>query len=165
VRIKPLSIAELNSWRPAGTVFKVIEIPQSSLEDATKGLREVGLRVTVRETEHKHARIEVFRHHGMPNPPGEIQQVQHELTDGTLDGLKIPYTSRGQGVTFGGGTPNHRWLDVRVNGDPFVLKVLVATEAELARQLDALARGLRIPVESLEVERPDGWPYANAFPF
>ena len=47
VRIKPLSIVELNRWRPGGTVFESFEIDPSDLELAAKHLREAGLRVAV----------------------------------------------------------------------------------------------------------------------
>jgi Restriction endonuclease len=165
VRIKALSVDELNAWRPAGTVFGTFEIPESSIGGVSKALREAGLRVFVGETDDDNARIEVFRHYGTARPDGEAEQVlQHELTEATLKKLEVPYRRLSNGVTIDGGTPNHRWLPVHVGGTPLV-RVLAATEADLEFQLSLLTTQLGIPAELLEVERPNGWPYASAFPF
>ena len=165
VRVKALSVDELNAWRPQGTVLSTVEIPEPSLEKATKRLREAGLRVIVMETNEAHAVIEVFRHHGTTNPDGETYQApQHTLTRNVLDRLKVPYRWLGNGVVAGGGTPNHRWLDVRVNGIPFP-KVLAATEEELNKHLTMMAGVFGIPVEKFVVDRPEGWPFASIFPF
>lgn len=164
VRIKPLSVAELNAWRSAGTVFKIVEINPADLERAAKALREAGLRVMVKESDSSLVRIEVFRHHGTANPSGEIQRAQHELTEATLAKHTIPYTSPGHGLIFSGGTPNHRWIDVRVAGNPF-LKVLAADEVELGVEMERLAVQFGVPKELLAAERPEGWPFDRAFPF
>jgi hypothetical protein len=166
VRIKAVSVDELKAWRPRGTVVRTMEIPQSSLEKALQALRERGLRVMVMETNNTQVKIEVFRHYGTITPDGEtLQAPQHKLTEATLDKLKVPYKVLAQGVIAGGGTPNHRWLNVHILGSPVILKVLAATEDELAQQLTAMAGNLGIPVEALTVEKPDGWPFASAFPF
>jgi hypothetical protein len=164
VRIAAVSVDELTGWRPAGTVFRTIAIPLPSLEKATRALREAGLRVTVHDVDDELVRIEIFRHHGTANPSGEMQQAQHQLSDVTLDKLSISRRTLGQGFVLGGGTPNHRWLQVCANGTPLA-KVMASTEAELVDQLNMLTCQLGIPVELLTVERPDGWPFARAFPF
>lgn len=165
IRIKPLSVAELTSWRPAGTVFQVIEIPGTDAERATRSLREAGLRVTVKEHEAQQVRIEVFRHYGTTNPSGDLQRAQHNLTDKTLAKLGIPHRSASNGITISGGTAGHRWLDIHLPGGANVLKVSAVTEAELENQVVILARELGIPPALLTVDRPDGWPLSAAFPF
>jgi hypothetical protein len=165
VRVKALSLDELRSWRPVGTVSRVIEIPLVSLEKATKALREAGLRVGVTDTDTEHARIEVFRHHGMKQPSGDVQHAQHDLTDATLNRLSISRREISRGVTAGGGTPNHRWIEVRVMGQGLPIKVLAATEDELAANLSMIAPQFGVPVEALTVTRPEGWPFASLFPF
>lgn len=164
VRVKALSIDELRSWRPVGTVSRVVEIPRADLDAATKALRNAGLRVNVNAVDEEHARIEVFRHHGVKNPPGEIQQAQHDLMDTTLGKLHIAQKEISRGVTMGGGTPNHRFITVRFMGGP-PIKVLAATEEELASNLEMMSSQLGIPSGLLTVERPDGWPFSSAFPF
>jgi hypothetical protein len=69
LRIKPLSLAELASWRPVGTVVQRIGIPGADAERAAKPLREAGLRVIVKEREAQQVRIEVFRHYGTATEP------------------------------------------------------------------------------------------------
>jgi hypothetical protein len=165
VRVKALSVVELNQWRPAGTVSKTYEIPHIDLERAMKALREAGLRVVVNNSTEEVVHIEVFRHHGTAHPSGEIQHAQHELADATLDKLGLSYRSTSQGVSVGGGTPYHRWLPVLLNGVPVGLKVLAADEAEADRQLGSLAESAHLPKDLLSVERPDGWPFTNAFLF
>jgi hypothetical protein len=164
VRIKALSITELNSWRPVGTVTGTFEVPRARLDHVSVALREAGLRVFVMNTS-EHAKIEVFRHYGTAHPDGEtLQAPQHKLTETILKELRVPYRMISNGVTVGGGTPNYRWIQTYVNGTPFI-KTLAATEEELQNQLDMLTREAGVPAGSLTVERPDGWPYANHFPF
>lgn len=165
VRIKPLSIAELNSWRPAGTVFKTLEIDPADLEAAAGSLRAAGLRVAVKEAGADYTRIEAFRHHGTANPSGELQREQHDLADAVLNKRGIAYKSLGQGITVSGGTPNHRWIDVHLGEGGYVMKVLAASEAELDRELGRLTSELGIPRSVMVVDRPEGWPFASAFPF
>lgn len=164
VRIKALSTNELRSGRPVGTVSRTIEIRRVNLNDATQALREAGLRVHTIEASEDRIRIEVFRHHGTKQPSGEIQHAQHDLTDATLDKINISYVTISQGVTAGGGTPNHRWIPVRLTSLGPPIRILAATEAELAENIAMMAGQLGVPAESLIVERPDGWPFANAFP-
>lgn len=165
IRIKPLSAAELASWRPVGTVFQEIAIPSADAERATRPLRETGLRVTVKEHDTRQVCIEVFRHYGTTNPSGDLQRAQHELVDKTLAKLGIPHRSVSNGITISGGTPGHRWLAVHLPGGADVLKVSAATEAELETQVVILARSLGIPPALLTVDRPDGWPPSAGFPF
>jgi len=165
VRIKPLSIAELNAWRPAGTVFRTIEIDSADLEAAAKHLREAGLRVAVKDVEADCTRIEVFRHHGTTNPSGEVQREQHDLADAALNKRGIAFKSLGQGITIGGGTPNHRWIPVHLGEGGYVMKVLAASEAGLDKELERLTSELGIPRAVMVVERPDGWPSTSRFPF
>lgn len=165
VRIKPLSIAELNAWRPAGTVFRELEIDPADLEAAAKHLREAGLRVAVKEAEADRTRIEVFRHHGTANPSGEVQREQRDRADVVLNKRGIAFKSLGQGITFSGGTPNHRWIPVHLGEGGFVMKVLAATEDDLDTELQRLAGQLSFPRSLMVVEHPDGWPSASRFPF
>jgi Restriction endonuclease len=165
LRIKPLSLAELASWRPAGTAVQKIEIPGVDAEHAAKSLREAGLRVLVKKGEAQQVCIEVFRHYGVTGPSGDLQRAQHDLADKILTKLGIPQRSVSSGITISGGTPNHRWLDVHLPGSAGVLKVSAATEAELESHLGRLVRDLGIPRARLTVDRPDGWPVTAAFPF
>jgi hypothetical protein len=165
VRIKPLSIAELNRWRPAGTVVRTIEIAPTDLETAAKHLREAGLRVAVKEVEADCIRIEAFRHYGMTNPSGEVHREQYDVADAALDKQGIVYKSLGQGFTIQGGTPNHRWIPVHLGEGGYVMRVLAASEADLDTEMERLASLLPFPRSLMVVKRPDGWPSVRGFPF
>jgi hypothetical protein len=165
VRIKPLSITELNRWRPAGTVFEPFEIDPSDLEVAAKYLREAGLRVEVKEVTEDCTRIEVFRHYGTVSPSGDMQREQHDLADAVLSKRGIAFRPIGTGVTIQGGTPNHRWIEVHFGEGGFVMKVLADSEAELDTQLEMLTSAYGVPRAMMIVKRPDGWPSASGFPF
>lgn len=166
VRVKALSLDELNSWRPPGTVFSRIEIPISDIEEASKALREKGLRVAVTEIGDVHAVVEVFRHYGLIRPDGPtVQAPQHELTEVVLNKLPVEYRLLGVGVIAGGGTPNHRWLDARIPDNPMLVKLLAATEEELEKQLTFMASQIGVPIEAFNVEKPEGWPFGAEFPF
>jgi hypothetical protein len=69
------------------------------------------------------------------------------------------------GITINGGTPGHRWLNVRLPGGTDVLMMSAVTEADLEIQVAILARDIGIPSALLTVDRPVGWPLAAAFPF
>ena len=165
VRIRPLSIAELNAWRPAGTVFRKIEIDSADLEAAAKHLREAGLRIAVEDVEAGCTHIEVFRHHGTTNPSGEMQREQHELADAALNKVGIAFKSLEQGITICGGTPNHHWIPVQLGEGGYVMKVLAASEADLDKELETLASELGIPRNVMVIQRPDDWPPTNRLPF
>jgi hypothetical protein len=164
VRIKAVSLAELNSWKPQGTVFKTIELSRRDLEAATKALRETGLRVVpTLDEDASTVRVEVFRHHGVKNPSGDIQQAQHQAIEDTLGRLRISYQSLGQGIVLNGGTPSYRWLSVTLNGVDIRLKILAASDTDIELGLSQLATDLDIPRQGLDVVRPDGWPFEHAF--
>lgn len=146
-------------------MLRVVEISPANLEQATKTLREAGLRVATKEAASASVQIETFRHHGMANPPGEIQHLQHELTDSALDKYGIQYKSISNGIIARGGTPNHRWINLRVAGTDFAIKVLAATEVELEEWIARVADSFGIPKELLMADRPEGWPFDSAFPF
>jgi len=166
IRIKTVSLAELRSWRPRGTVFKTIELGPGELAQAAKALREIGLRVAPLPGEEGSAvQVEVFRHHGVENPSGELQQTQHRETEQTLDRLRIAYRTVNQGIVISGGTPGHRWLPVTVNGVGAGVMVLAATEADIELELDRLAPRLGCARRQLDVTRPGDWPIEGAFPF
>lgn len=160
-----MSITELNSWRPAGTVFRTLEIDPSDLESAAKHLREAGQRVAVKEVEADCTRIEAFRHHGTATPSAELQREQYDLADAVLNKHGIAFKLLGQGITISGGTPNHRWIEVHLGKGGYVMKVLAASEADLDTELQRLTIQLGIPRAAIVVERPEGSPFANGFPF
>lgn len=161
LRIKALSLHELGQWRPAGTVYEVIAIPRSGVEKAAGGLREAGFRVYVNELDGDEAELTVSRHHGTQHPSGEIQRVQYELSREVLNGLNISRRMVRSGASIGGGTPNHRWIRLRLTEGSLV-KVLASTEAEVLDQVSALASNLGVPIDAITIERPDGWPFSNA---
>lgn len=164
VRLKAVSLTELRSWRPQGTVFETIELDSDALTMAAKALRELGLRVLPgSEQDASSFTIEVFRHHGVSNPSGELQQTQHQAAQQVLDRLGVRYRWVGHGVVIGGGTPGHRWLPVTSNGAETGWKVLAATEADIERELNQLAPDGGPAREHLDVVRPSGWPFGNAF--
>lgn len=164
-RIKALSVAELAKWQPRGTVTQVVEIPTSELERATRALREAGLRVRLTGQSTEQHSIQVFRHYGEANPSAETQRAHHHQTHTVLTGLGVPYRSVSGGFTVSGGTPAHRWIPVRAAGNPYVLKVLAAAEAELEGELLRLTQIFGVPRALLTADRPQGWPATSAFLF
>jgi hypothetical protein len=110
----------------------------------------------------------VFRHYGTVNPSGDVQQEAWLRAAEALvkAGVNQP-DILSHGVTTGGGTPAHRWLEVAVGGAPVGFKILAATEAEVAQQLDGLRESLSQQSGLLkavfDVIRPDGWPCEGIF--
>lgn len=167
IRVKPLSVTELARWRPQGTVSDVIELPLADLERAAKSLREAGFRVHLREDEPaapQQVRIDIFRHYGITNPSADIQRRQLDQVDAVFAKLGVPHRLVSHGFSITGGTPRHRWTDVRLPGGR-ILKVSAATEAELEDNLLRMAQGFHIPRSLLTVDRPEDWPVPAGFPF
>lgn len=162
VHIRAVSVSELSWWRPAGTVYNRITIATPTVPVVAKALREVGLRVMVKEEpDSGHVEIEVFRHYGTESPSSE-GPAQQELTLAVLAKLSAPYRIVSQGIITQGGTPSHRWLPVHIRGGG-LLKILVATEADIENQLDILVEAIGCPRSALSVERPADWPIKRSF--
>ena len=106
--------------------------------------------------------LEAFGHFGRSDA-----DEQHSLMDRTSAALRatnVPVEIASSGVTMGGGTPAHRWLEVTDrSGERVGLKILVDTEDSIARELDGLAESIGVPREALDVERPPEWPIQGLF--
>jgi hypothetical protein len=83
--------------------------------------------------------LDVFRLYGIKHPGGDVQQEHMDHSETALNKVGIEPVHLGTSLTFAGGTPGHRWLQVAVNGVATDLKVLAATEVEADGQLDQMA--------------------------
>ncbi|MBW8487670.1 restriction endonuclease [Actinomadura parmotrematis] len=163
IEVATLTIDELRSWSPMGTMDWEIRIDPSHVENATKKLRHAGFRVSAKEErDTRKIILHLLRHDGTPNPSGEVQADYRAKIDKTLAKINVTYESVSNGITIGGGTPAHRPLEVTMGGLPIGLKVIAATEAEAASQLDSLT-SMGLPREALDVIRPEGWPLPGLF--
>jgi hypothetical protein len=169
VRLKMMSLDELKAWSPPGTVTARYQVPARRQADAEKALRSAGFRVapdTRRSATDDDVVLDVFRHYGARHPGGEVQQEHLDRSQAALKRISIEPIPVGSGLTFAGGTPGHRWLQVVVNGTAADLKVLAATEVEAEQQLDQLAilwPEAGVPRGALSVIKPDGWPVIGIF--
>lgn len=165
-RIEVVTLQQLRAWRPPGTVGVSYRIPVDRIAEAEDSLRHAGFRVTPRPSQatvNNEVEIEVFRHYGDKNPSGDIQREHSERAGATMNGAGIPFVRTGSGVTVGGGTPAHRWLDVTLHGAPSGLRVLASSEDDVDRELDSVAEILKVTRHVLDVRRPDDWPVAELF--
>lgn len=169
-RLEVMTLKELAAWRPPGTFSTRYRVPGSHRAAAEHALRRVGFRVMLgsdpRVTSDQVC-LDVFRHYGTANPSPEVQQNAWGRAAAAMSSAAVPDPAiLGQGITGDGGTPGHRWLEVRVNGTPAGLKILAATEGEAAGKLRQLREQLHVPGSGeyvLDVIRLDGWPVPRMF--
>lgn len=82
--------------------------------------------------------------------------VLHEA-ETALAGRGIAYRVATTGVIMGGGTPEHAWVQVVVDGQRTNLKILAASDAEADAQLDDIARELGVTRDRVNIAPPPGW--------
>ncbi len=170
VRLEVMTLGELASWAPSGTVGTEYRIPADKQGAASRALRRAGLRVspsTAYPSTEDEVVIRVFRHYGVRSPSSEVQTGQWEQARAALAKVGIPDPVQvSSGITIGGGTPGHRWLEVTVEGHPVGLKILAATEAEAEEQLQRvreLGAGHGLPTAVVSYIKPDDWPVQRLF--
>ncbi len=170
VRLEVLSLSELASWAPPGTFTSEYRIPADKQASASRALRRAGLRVAPSRaypaTEDEVV-ISVFRHYGTRSPSSEDQTGQWEQARAAFAraGVTDP-TLVSHGITTGGGTPGHRWLEVTVEERPIGLKILAATPAEAEEQLEGVRELVGrhgLPTDAVSYIKPDGWPVQGLF--
>jgi hypothetical protein len=159
-----VTLDELAMWSPAGTIHVAFRLPASDSQRAASAFRAAGLRVRP-DDGLAHAAgeviLEVFGHFG----GGADQRDQLCLrATAALVAAGLPVDIAASGVSIGGGTPAHRWLEVTDRaGVRLGVKVLADTEEEVQRQLARVAGPLGVTRESLDVDRPDDWPVSGLF--
>lgn len=164
--VEVLSLDELNSWIPPGTVTMSVRIPATGLQTAEAALRRIGHRVRVAQgwpEEVGTVVVESYRHYGTAHPTGETQTGHHDSGRVALATAGVEATQIASGITIGGGTPASRWIPILYRGTAVGLKILAATEAEADDELDRLAAPLNLDRTELSIERPDGWPVTRIF--
>lgn len=165
IAIRALSLAELASWHPPGTVIDSIRVPVSADVDARRILRHAGYRVAPGggfPCPDDEQLLEVLRHYGTLQPDSDIQAFQTIDIEARLGAGTIGSSHVAHGVVIGGGTPEHRWLQVRTDGTPLV-KVLAANAATLEKQLERVAVIYGLERDGLTVDIPDDWPIDGIF--
>lgn len=163
VKVATLSVGDLSRWRPPGTVTYTYEIATGREVELARALRNLGYRVAFSEgSDVGRVLMDVFRHYGTRSPSGEVQGEQSTQACRVLDSLGVEYVGRSSGISIGGGTPGHRWIQVLVAGQPFV-KILAATWDEFNSQLDGVVSHFGIPRELITADVPEGWPFAGPF--
>jgi restriction endonuclease len=166
VHIEVMTLGELKSWSPPGTVFVKYRLPLNHQEAAERALRRAGFRATLATdlpTADDEVVLEAFRHYGVANPHGEIQAEHTQTAQRALAAAGIQAHEASHGVTISGGTPGSRWLEVALDGTPVGLKVLAATDDEANRQLDHVAASSGAHRAALSVIKPHGWPITGLF--
>jgi len=169
VFIDILSLHELASWRPKGTVNFDYAIPAALYPEAARAVRRAGYRVSQLAVDEwrglsNHVGLSAFRYLGTQNPSGEAQLEMQNALLAALSRAKVgDPMSTGMAVTAQGGTPSHRWLEVTVLGQRSGLQVLAATEEEISTQLDIVATAGSGSRDELDVIRPAIWPVPPMF--
>jgi hypothetical protein len=163
IQVATLTMEELRAWSPQGTMNWRMRINSEDEEPVTKKLRDAGFRVSTKErSDNSEVIIELLRHSGEAHPSGDVQVRYRAEIESAFEKIDVPYVPIGSGVTVGGGTPAHRWLEVTIDGMPSGTKVVAASERDVESQLDMLA-DLGLRRASLDVIRPEGWPLPGLF--
>jgi hypothetical protein len=88
---------------------------------------------------------------------GEAQREVLDQVAAALTGAAIDVELHSHGVGFGG-SANHRWCDVLVDGSPIGLRILTGPGRDTESELDAIADQLGVPRARLVVDIPDDVP-------
>jgi DNA-binding PadR family transcriptional regulator len=171
-RVEVMTLGELAAWRPPGTFETLYRVPRDRKPVVENTLRRAGFRVmtgTEPRLADDEAGLSVFRHYGTTRPSPDVQRAAWDLVRDALAKIGIgPLEILSYGIVADGGTPAHRWLEVSVGGMPIGLKIVAATEAEAAKQLESVRSnftqifGMPVPGQ-LDVIRPEGWPIQSIF--
>jgi hypothetical protein len=164
-RVRVLSLDDLARWMPSGTVLATVRLAAANGPAATKALRKVGLRVRP-DNGFQHGPHEVvltaFAHWGSGSADDQTRLLA--LAGDALVSRNIPFESVSHGVTIGGGTPAHRWLEVIDRaGQPHGIKILASDEQDVDSELERIATMLGLCRDDLDVARPQGWPPVGLF--
>jgi hypothetical protein len=163
-RARVMSLSELERWVPTGSATISLRIAAQDEQAVTRALREAGFRVRPDEVlERGDGQVVVAALIRLASGHQDGQADIHERAGAALDRIRVPHEVAASGVTIGGGTPAHRWLEVTAGGTALGLNVLVANEEDLDQQLGQIAGELGLPREALDADRPDGWPATGLF--
>lgn len=163
VRAKVLTLSELSRWSPRGTRNVTFRVDAANAERVASALRARGMRVRpesdARRSEDQLV-LTAFGHFGIDTTKDEFTpRAQAAIA---ASGVSVDVVS--SGVTIGGGTPAHRWLEViGSQGEHLGLKVGAGSEEEASQELDRVAELVGVPRAMLDVERPAGWPAPGLF--
>jgi hypothetical protein len=173
IQLHVMTLSELAQWQPQGTVHTCYRIPVDRRSHAERLLRRSGFRVVLESAfpcGEDEVVLNVFRHYGTTHPSGDVQAQGALRAQEALRVAGIPTPVHvSHGVSIGGGTPGHRWLQVTLGAVPTGWKILAASEEEAARELghvvEALSQllGAKVSVDDLDVIRPEGWPSKSFF--
>lgn len=165
VQAEIVTIAELSAWSPNGTIHVSFRLPAGDAGRESRVLREAGMRVRPDPALARSADevvLVAFGHFGEPS--GEAQRDLSLRAIAALRDAGLPVDTAGSGVSIGGGTPAHRWLEVTDSaGLRLGLKLLAASEHDVQLELGRIAASLAVAEGSLDVERPPGWPPTGLF--
>ena len=167
VHAEVVTLDELSAWSPKGTIHVSFRLSATDAKAAAAALRAAGLRVRqdpALSRSREEVVLEAFGHFGEPTADRQHELAKRAKTALTAAGLTVDTAS--SGVSIGGGTPAHRWLEITDRaGERIGIKVLAGAEDEAQQELDRVAAILGLPRESLDVEHPDGWPMTGFFGF
>ena len=163
IRVQSISIEELGSWKPEGTLNKEVSILTSKRDRVVHVLRERGFRVALKREEGDRTIINIWRHCGSRRPSGEIQHKLLGMIEEALVDVGASPIAIGHGVSIGGGTPGHAWLKVLLANRDIGIKICAASEHGAEKELDHVASGLGLPREHLSYLNPEGWPLKGIF--
>ncbi|MGP0103605.1 MAG: restriction endonuclease [Solirubrobacteraceae bacterium] len=165
VHAEVVTLDELSSWSPKGTIHVSFRLPADDAKAAAKALRSAGLRVRqdpALSRSPEEVVLNAFGHFG--EPTADRQRELAKRAETALMAAGLPVDTASSGVSMGGGTPAHRWLEVTDrSGERLGFKVLAGTEDEAKQECERVAAVLGLAGDSLDVERPDGWPMTGFF--
>lgn len=167
VSVEVMTLDELEAWDPPGSASVSFRTPADRSEEAEKALRRAGFRVRRDrglESTAEHVIVEASRHYGNLGPDGEERRTHMGRASEALIQAGLTAEIAATGLTVGGGTPAHDWLEVTdLQGERVGIRILAASEEDVENELLDLAASFGVSRDGLSVERPPGWPFPRAF--
>ena len=127
-------------------------LPRADAERAEEALRAAGFDVGVEEWSEPTTMVTAGW-----TPHGDDEDAMREKAQETLNEARIAARLVATGVLVRGGTPEHGWVDVVLDGERTGLTILAASDAEADEQLDAIAEEMGVERDRLNISPPPGW--------
>ena len=92
------------------------------------------------------------------DPDGDRRQEILTAVAEVLRSAGIETENHSNGVTIAGGSVNHRWTEVLLDGHPTGRKILAGPDQDVDAELDEIADTFRVPRSALTIEAVDDPP-------
>jgi hypothetical protein len=138
---------------PRGDITMTLAVAPEDAQRAEAALREAGFDIDSAQG----GTIEIRRASVGGHSDSGGQEAFHSAASDALAARGIGHSLVASGVVIAGGTHEHNWINVLVDGRPTDLRILAQNDKEADAQLDSIAQEMNIDRDRLNIHPPPGW--------